>query len=74
VNDTVADNYGLNTKPYIQLAPLFLDEDSVFTNQLFEMTNLSTGEGQTIDSYMVMGDNTCNSFDSRAWGRFPRTM
>jgi len=71
VNDTVADNFGLNTKPYIQLAPLFPDEETVFTNQLFEMSNLATGEGQTIDSYMVMGDNTCNSFDSRAWGPFP---
>ena len=71
VNDTVADNDGLNTRPYIQLAPLFPDEDRVFTNELFEVTNLATGEGRTVDSYMVMGDNTCNSFDSRAWGPFP---
>jgi len=64
VNDTVADKDGLNTRPYIELAPLFPDEDTVFTNQLAE-------DGQIIDSYMVMGDNTCNSFDSRAWGPFP---
>jgi len=71
VNDTVADQTGLNTRPYIELAPLFPDEETVFTNQLFEMTNLVTGEGRVINSYMVMGDNTCNSFDSRAWGPFP---
>ena len=71
VNDAMADKFGLNTRPYIQLAPLFPDEDTVYTNQLFEVTNLVTGEGQAIDSYMVMGDNTCNSFDSRAWGPFP---
>jgi signal peptidase I len=44
-----------NLYPY--LAPLFPDAQTVFTN----------GD----DSYMVMGDNTCNSSDSRTWGTFP---
>jgi signal peptidase I len=67
VNGTVAVNYGL----YPGLAPNFPDEETVFTNELLDVTNYLTGEGQPIDSYMVMGDNTCNSFDSRAWGPFP---
>jgi len=44
-----------NLYPY--LAPLFPDAETVFTN--------------ADDSYMVMGDNTCNSSDSRTWGSFP---
>jgi signal peptidase I len=42
---------------YPGLAPLFPDAQTVFTN----------GD----DSYMVFGDNTCNSSDSRTWGSFP---
>jgi len=53
VNGTVAAQDGL----YPNLAPLFPDQQTVFTNN--------------DDAYMVMGDNTCNSFDSRAWGNFP---
>jgi signal peptidase I len=53
VNGTVAREYNL----YPNLAPLFPDEETIFTNG--------------VDSYMVMGDNTCNSSDSRTWGSFP---
>ena len=53
VNGTVAHEYDL----YPNLAPLFPDAETVFTNGP--------------DSYMVMGDNTCNSSDSRTWGSFP---
>ena len=42
--------------PY-NLAPRFPDAETVFTNGP--------------DSYMVFGDNTCNSSDSRTWGTFP---
>jgi signal peptidase I len=42
---------------YPKLAPRFPDAATIVTN----------GD----DSYMVMGDNTCNSSDSRVWGSFP---
>jgi signal peptidase I len=53
VNGTVAQEFNL----YPNLAPLFPDAQTVFTNDP--------------NSYMVMGDNTCNSSDSRTWGSFP---
>ena len=44
---------------YSNLAPLFPDQSTVYTVRS--------------DHYMVMGDNTCNSSDSRVWGDFSRT-
>ena len=52
LNGTIAQQYGI-----VPVAPLFPDEETVFTNGP--------------DSYMVFGDNTCNSSDSRTWGTFP---
>jgi len=51
VNGTVAREFHL----YPNLAPLFPDAQTVFTN--------------SPDTYMAMGDNTCNSSDSRTWGQ-----
>jgi signal peptidase I len=42
---------------YSNLSPLMPDESSVYQNGP--------------DSYMVFGDNTCNSSDSRTWGSLP---
>jgi signal peptidase I len=66
LNGTVAAKYGqYSTLPY------FPDAGTIFTNRIFEVTNYDTGEGIAHPSYMVMGDNTCNSSDSRVWGSFP---
>ena len=53
VNGTVAQQYGV----YSNIAPLFPDEQTIYTN--------------SPDAYMVFGDNTCNSSDSRTWGSLP---
>jgi signal peptidase I len=55
VNEHVVKEY--YPKSYIQLAPLFPDASATFNLQP--------------DHYMVMGDNTMNSLDSRSWGEFP---
>jgi signal peptidase I len=57
LNNTIADKYNLNAPGFYTLAPLFPDQDTIYTNGP--------------DSYMVFGDNTCNSSDSRTWGTFP---
>jgi signal peptidase I len=57
VNEKVQKKYYPNS--YGNLAPLFPDGSTVFTTQP--------------NHYMVMGDNTMNSYDSRGWGDFPAT-
>ena len=55
VNQKVVNEYYPAMPPY--LAPLFPDGSAVYT--------------LPPDHYMVMGDNTMNSLDSRTWGAFP---
>jgi signal peptidase I len=55
VNEHVVREYYPNS--YIPLAPLFPDAAASF--------NIDP------DHFMVMGDNTMNSLDSRSWGEFP---
>ena len=55
VNEHVVRNFYPNM--FIPLAPLFPDANAVFNVQP--------------DHFIVMGDNTMNSLDSRTWGDFP---
>jgi signal peptidase I len=55
VNEHVVREYYPNS--YIPLAPLFPDAATTFNVRP--------------EHYMVMGDNTMNSLDSRSWGDFP---
>ena len=55
VNEAVVRHYYPDF--FGSLAPLFPDAPSVYTVEP--------------DHYMVMGDNTMNSLDSRSWGDFP---
>jgi len=67
LNNTVAKASG----QYPDIAPNFPDGEAVYTNLL--VTNTDPDDVKTSDepSYMVMGDNTCDSSDSRTWGALP---
>lgn len=59
VNAAVARRYGYDEGRAAAIAPLFQDEKAVFKLRP--------------NHYLVMGDNTLDSYDGRAWGDFSRT-
>jgi signal peptidase I len=57
VNEKVFEKFYPDRARFSSLAPLFPDENAAYDIEP--------------DRYMVMGDNTLNSLDSRTWGAFP---
>jgi signal peptidase I len=56
---------------YPFIAPNFPDAEAVYTNRIVVDNNPDNFKTSDEPAYMVMGDNTCNSSDSRTWGAFP---
>jgi len=67
LNNTVS----LASDQYPDIAPNFPDEEAVYTNLLVTNADLDDVKTSNEASYMVMGDNTCDSSDSRVWGALP---
>ena len=56
---------------YPFIAPNFPDAEAVYTNAVMIGNDPDNLTASSEPSYMVMGDNTCDSSDSRVWGAFP---